>query len=397
MSDTLAIEGGDPVREDFLLWHRPFFGEEEEKEIIDTLRSGWITTGPKTVKFEEAFKKYIGSKYAIGVNSCTAGLHLSLVALGIGEGDEVITTPMTFAASANVVIHQRAKPIFVDIERDTLNIDPNLIEEKITPRTKAILIVHFGGHPCAMDEIMAIARKYNLAVIEDAAHALEAEYKGQKIGAIGDAGAFSFYANKNITTAEGGMVTTSNSELADKITILRLHGLSRDAWKRFSAKGSTRYEVVLPGYKYNLTDLQSSLGLHQLAKVDQFYELRCKYAKIYDEALKDVEEITLFKPREGVKHAYHLYIVSLNLDQLRVTRDEFTEALKAENIGTTFHFPLHLHPYYQETYGFKRGDFPVAEWAGDSIFYLPLYPKMTEKDQEDVITAVKKLYRAYSR
>ncbi|RKY89127.1 UDP-4-amino-4,6-dideoxy-N-acetyl-beta-L-altrosamine transaminase, partial [candidate division KSB1 bacterium] len=276
-----------PVRDRFLPFHQPSIDGEEIQEVVDTLKSGWITTGPKTKLFEKKFQEYIGCKYAIAVSSCTAGLHLALVAAGVGQGDEVITTPYTFATTGEVIIQIGAKPVFVDIEEDGFNIDVTKIPEAITPETKAIIPVHFAGEPCDMDEIMKIAQENNLFVIEDAAHAVGAEYKGKKIGNIGDVTVFSFYATKNLTTGEGGMVTTNNDELAEKIRLLSLHGISKDAWKRYTAEGSWYYEILYAGYKYNMTDIQASLGIHQLNKLEKFLSIRQKYAQRYSSAFAD--------------------------------------------------------------------------------------------------------------
>jgi len=396
MNQELAIRGGRPVRKTFLRFHQPLFDEKEEQEVIDTLRSGWLTTGPKTKKFEKVFANYVGAKYAVAVNSCTAALHLSLVVSGVGEGDEVITTPITFAATANVILHQRAKPVFVDVELSTLNIDVSRIEEAITPRTKAIIPVHFAGHPCDMDPIMELAQKYNLVVIEDAAHAIEAEYRGKKIGSIGDTTCFSFYATKNITTGEGGMLTTNKKELAEKAAILSLHGISKDAWKRYGSEGYRHWDILYPGFKYNMFDIQAALGLQQLGKVNQFYEIRKRYVKLYDEAFSEIPEIITLAQRDYVKHAHHLYVVMVKVENMKADRDTIINALQAENIGIGIHFrAIHLHPFYQQRYGFQRGDFPKAEYASDRVISLPLYPKMSKNDVEDVIRGLKKVLSYY--
>lgn len=393
-----ALVGGPPVRKEFLPYCLPIIGDDEINEVIETLKSGWITTGPKTQKFEEMFKEYIGSKYAIALSSCTAGLHLSLVAYGIGEGDEVITSPFTFASTANVIVHQRAKPVFVDIDRETYNIDPEKIEDKISDKTKAIMPVHYAGQPCEMDKIIKIAREYKIAVLEDAAHAVGSEYKGQKIGTIGDITSFSFYVTKNMTTAEGGMVTTDKEELANDIRIWRLHGMSKGAWKRYSSKGSWYYEILFPGYKYNMTDIQASLGIHQLSKLEDFLRAREKLAKKYTKAFSDMPEIVEPSVKKHMRHAWHLYPVQVNTDLLRTNRDKFIEALRAENIGTSVHFiPLHRHPFYQKTFGFKRGDFPVADHIYERIVSLPLYPRMSMDDLDDVVKAVKKIVEYYRK
>ena len=381
-----------PVREEFLPPLGPYLGEEEWNEVLDTLQSGWITMGPKTRRFEELFAEYVGSRHAIAVSSCTAGLHLALVAGGIGPGDEVITTPLTFCSTANVVVHQGAVPILADVRVDTFNMDPEEMRKKMTPRTKAIIPVHLAGQPCEMDEIRAIAEERGLLVIEDAAHAMGAKYKGRMIGTISDVTVFSFYATKNLTTGEGGMITTEDEELAERTRILRLHGISADAWKRYSAVGSWYYEVLFPGYKYNMTDIQASLGIHQLAKQEKFLEVRQQYTKMYTDAFKDLPEVITPVVKDYVRHAWHLYIIRLDLERLTIDRDQFIEALRKENIGSSVHFiPLHLHPYYGERYSFKKGDFPVAESLYEGIVTLPMYPKMSVEDVEDVIRAVRKV------
>ena len=381
-----------PVRDQFLPPFAPCLGDEEYEEVLDTLRSGWLTMGPKTRRFEEAFAQYVGARHAIAVSSCTAGLHLSLVAKGIGPGDEVITTPLTFCSTANVIVHQGATPVLADVRPDTLNIDPQEIARRITPRTRALIPVHLAGQPCEMDQIQALAQEHGLLLIEDAAHATGAQYRGRKIGAIGDVTVFSFYATKNLTTGEGGMICTEEDDLAEKTRVLRLHGISQDAWKRYSDKGSWYYEVQLPGYKYNMTDIQASLGLHQLARQEEFLRVRERYARVYTEAFADLPEIRAPFVKDHVRHAWHLYIVQLDLKRLTIDRGQFIEALRGENVGTSVHFiPLHLHPFYQQRYGFKKGDFPVAEDAYEGIVSLPLYPRMTEEDVDDVVRAVKKV------
>jgi len=391
-----AIINGKPVRSSFLHPFKHSIGEEEIDEVVDTLRSDWITTGPKTFKFEEMFSKTVNSKYAIAVNSCTAALHLAIVALGIGKGDEVITTPYTFAATSEVVINENATPVFVDVEKDTYNIDPVKIEEKITDRTKAIIVVHYAGQACEMDKIMDLAEKYDLYIIEDAAHAIGSKYKDKRIGSIGDFTCFSFYATKNITTAEGGMITTKHGDLADKIRMLSLHGISKDAWKRYSSEGSWYYEITYSGYKYNMSDLQASIGIHQMKKLDQMQKRREEIADKYNRAFGQIPQITTPTVKKYTTHAWHLYPVQVNSELLSINRNEFIEALKAENIGTSVHFiPLHLHPYYKEKYGFKGDDFPIAESLYNNEISLPIYPKMEDKDVEDVISAVKKIINYY--
>lgn len=380
-----------PVRDSFLVFGQPLIGEEEIQEVVDTLQSGWLGTGPKVHKFEDDFKKYIGCKHAIALNSCTAGLFLALEAVGIEPGDEVITTPMTFAATANVIIHHRAKPVFVDIERDTMNIDPNEIEDAITSKTKAIIPVHFAGRPCKMDEIMDIARRHNLFVIEDAAHATETWYKDKKIGNIGDITVFSFYVTKNLVTGEGGMITTNNDDWAEEMRIKSLHGISKDAWKRYSAEGFQPYEVIYPGYKFNMMDIQAALGIHQLARIEENLKIRERHWRRYNSAFADVPELIL-PIEDNNRHARHLYTILIRPEKLKIDRNQFIDALKAENIGTGIHFvALHLHKYYKEKFGYKRGDFPNSEFVSDRTISLPMSAKLKDEDVDDVISAVKKV------
>lgn len=380
-------------RNEFLPFSKPTIGKEEIDEVIDSLKSGWITTGPKTQQFEEDFKKYIGCKYALSLSSATAGLHLSLMALNIGKDDEVITTAMTFAATINQIELRGAKPVFVDIDLDTLQIEATQIELKITPKTKAIIPVHFAGQACDMDMIYKLAREYNLYVIEDAAHSLGTEYKGEKIGQHSQIAVFSFHPIKNMTTGEGGMVVTKDEEIAEKIKLLRFHGISKDAWKRYTAKGATQYEILMPGYKYNFMDIQAGLGIWQLKKLDAFIEARRKQAEYYNEAFRDISEITpLSSVKYAIKHAWHLYIIKLELEKIKVNRNEFISLLKEENIGTGVHFEaIHLQPYYRNTYGYKEGNLPNTEYASARIISLPLYPLLTQKDQQDVVEAIKRI------
>src|SRR3989339_521517 len=347
----IAIGGGMPQRKKLLLPFFPCIGKEEINEVIDTLKSGWLTTGPKVYKFEAEAKKYLGSENVIALSSCTAALHISLVVAGIGSGDEVITTPFTFCATANVILHCGAIPVFADIDKETYNIDVSKIEAKITSKTKAIMPVHYAGQPCEMDKILKIAKKHKLIVIEDAAHAFGSLYKGRKIGTIGDFTAFSFYAAKNLTTGEGGMVCVKNNKLAEKVKILSLHGISKDAWKRYGAGGSWYYEVIYPGYKYNMPDILACLGIHQLGKIEKFISKKEKIAAIYNEAFKEMKEITLPKVRSDVRHSWYLYPILVNREFLKIGRSEFIEALRAKNIGTSVHFiPVHLQPYYRDKF-----------------------------------------------
>lgn len=397
-TSALALHGGTPLRRSFLPFHQPLIGEEEIAEVTAALKSGWITTGPRTKAFEQKFSEYVGAPHAIGLNSCTAALHLSLEALGIGEGDEVITTPVTFASTANVIVHQHATPVFVDVEPGTLNLNADLIERKITSHTRAVIPVHLAGHPCDMDQITALGEKYGLAIIEDAAHALEAEYQGKKIGALSPFTAFSFYATKNITTGEGGMLTVHDDAVADKIRMLSLHGISRDAWKRYSDEGYRHWDIFYAGYKYNMFDLQAALGIHQMDRIDQFWQTRRRYVDRYTQAFRDLPEVHPLPTKPGIKHAYHLYPILLNLELLSADRDVIMNAIQAENIGIGIHFrAIHLHPFYRKTYGFSPGTLPVAEDASQRILSLPLYPKMTEADVEDVIEVVKKVLQAFRK
>ncbi len=393
-----AILGGAPVRDEFLIFGSPKIGEDEIQEVVETLRSGWIGTGPRATKFEELIKDYVGAKYAMGLNSCTAGLHLALIACGVGSGDEVIVPPMTFAASANVIEHVGAKPVFADVLSSSMNINPDEICKKITEKTKAIMPVHMAGRPCQMDEIMKIAKKFNLKVIEDGAHALGAEYKGNKIGSIGDITAFSFYATKNLAIGEGGMVVTDNKDYAEKIRIYSLHGMSKDAWKRYSDEGFKHYLIEVPGYKYNMMDLVAAIGIHQFASFKDNQKRRKEIWDIYNKAFKDIPIVTPTDPEPDSTHAYHLYNILLDIDKVSISRDLMQEALFKENIGTGIHFiALHLHPFYQKKYGYKRGDFPNAEYISDRTISLPFSAKLSDRDVKDVINAVKKVIGYYSR
>ena len=393
-----AIEGGDPVRAEFLPFALPLIGKEEEDEVVDTLKSGWLTTGPKTKRLESDFADYLGVKHAICVNSCTAALHLALVALDIGEGDEVITTPITWPATANVVIHTGAKPVFADVEKDTLNIDPESIEEKITDKTKAIIPVHMAGQPCDMDKIHKIAKKHGLFVIEDAAHAIGAKYKNKKIGTLSDITCFSFYPIKNMTTIEGGLITTENDEWAEKMRIASLHGVSKDAWKRYASTDVIHHEVVYPGFKYNMSDIQASLGIHQLKRLDSFIKRRREMTHIYNDVFKTMDAINIPKSIKDIKHAHHLYIIILDTDKLKVGRDVIMQALSKENIGIGLHFrSLHIQHYYKESFGYEAQDLPVADYLSDRILSLPLYPKMSQYDIDTVVKAVSKVINHYKR
>jgi len=387
-----------PIREKFLVFGSPLIVDDEINEVVATMRSGWLGTGPKTAKFEQMIKEYVGTKYALAVNSCTAGLHLSLISAGIKQGDEVITTPMTFAATANVICHVGAKPVFADVDRATMNIDPKEIEKKITEKTKALLPVHLAGRACDMEALTAIAAKYNLKLINDAAHSLETEYHGKKIGCFGDLSAFSFYVTKNITTVEGGMVTTDNEELANMIKIYALHGMSKDAWKRFSDEGYKHYQVIYPGFKYNMTDMQASMGIHQLKRIEAGAVRRKALWEKYNNAFRDLPCFVPAPVEVDTRHAYHLYTLLVDLEKLTVDRDAIMNALHKENIGTGVHYAaLHLHPYYANTFGYKKGDFPNAEYISDRTLSLPFSPKLTDQDAEDVVSAVTAVLNRYKK
>ncbi len=380
------------MRNEFLVFGSPLIEQEEVDEVVDSLKSGWIGTGPKVHQFEEIFRDYKGVKYAMALNSCTACLHLSMLSINLQPGDEVIVPTMTFAATANVVIHAGGKPVFVDSLRDSMNIDPADIERKITPKTKAIIPVHFAGRACDMDTILDIAKKHDLKIIEDCAHAIETEYHGEKAGTFGDIGCFSFYVTKNIVTGEGGMAITNNQEYADKIKVMGLHGMSKDAWKRFSDEGYKHYQVVYPGFKYNMMDIQAALGIHQLPRVDSYWLRRQEIWDTYNEAFKDLPVFTPAPVAPDTKHAYHLYTLLLNIDRLSITRDQFLDEMTKRKIGVGVHYiALHLHPYYQQTLGHKRGDFPNAEWISDRTVSLPLSAKLTNADVDDVIEAVQSI------
>jgi len=393
----------------FLPFALPVIEEEEISEVLDVLKSGWVTTGPKVKLFEEEFAEYIGCKHALAVNSCTAALHLALEAIGIGEGDEVITSPMTFAATAEVIRYFKARPIFVDIDSNTMNLDVERLEDTVKERCesgdgrrlKAIIPVHYAGYPCDMDAIMALASRSGLKIIEDAAHAFPTSYKRRRVGTLGDITCFSFYATKNITTGEGGMITTENEEYAERMRIMSLHGISKDAWKRYTAEGNWYYEIIAPGYKYNLTDIAAGLGVAQLRKADVFLKRRMQIAERYHEAFQALDELDLPSAgdgKEGTTHSWHLYVIRLNLQRLRVDRNRFIDELRHKGIGTSVHFiPLHIHPYYRETYGYQPNDFPVAYETYQRIISLPIYARMTDDDVDRVIESVTEIVKSHRR
>ncbi len=376
----------------FLPFCRHSVGEDDIAEVIDTLRSAWLTTGPKTKAFERAFAAYTGTAHAVALNSCTAGLHLALAAYGVGEGDEVIVPSLTFCSTANVVVHQRATPVFVEVDATRLTLDPDAVERAITPRTKAIIPVHYGGQVCDMPRLLAVAGSRGIAVIEDAAHAAGSALAGTRVGAIGPATVFSFYATKNMTTGEGGMLTTNDGDLAERVRVLSLHGISADAWKRYSKEGSWFYEVRYPGFKYNMTDIQAALGLHQLAKLDGFVERRTAIASRYTSAFDDLDAVATPAVFAGVHHSWHLYPIRLRAGRLRIDRARFIDELARKGIGASVHFiPVHLHPFYRDRFGCGRGDLPVTERIFDGLVSLPLFPSMTDAEVGRVIDAVRSI------
>lgn len=386
------------IRKKFLVFGSPLIEQPEINEVVRTIKSGWVSTGPKVQRFEEMFRAYKDAKYAIALNSCTAALHLSMLAIGIKDGDEVIVPAMTFAATANSVIHAGAIPVFADCDKETMNILPAAVLKKITPKTKAIIVVHFAGRPCNMKAIMDIANRHNLKVIEDCAHAIEAQYCGVKTGRFADLGCFSFYVTKNIITGEGGMVITDNQEYADKIKILALHGLSQDAWKRFSDNGYKHYSVVSAGFKYNMMDMQAAIGIHQLPRIQKYWKRRCEIWDRYNRAFEDLPLFIPHQEESNTRHARHLYTLLLDIDNLKITRDEFLNLMAKENIGAGVHYiALHLQPFYQKTFGYKLGDFPNAEWISRRTVSLPLSAKLSGEDVEDVINAVKKIITRYKK
>ena len=379
-------------------FHRADLGEEEIRAVSDVIRSGWLTMGPKTFEFERQFAQYIGASHAVAVSSGTAALHLALEAIGIKHDDEVLVPTTTFTATAEVVTYLGAKPVLVDVDPHTLNADPIDIERKITPHTKAIIPVHLGGTPCDMAEIHDLAAQHHLHVIEDAAHSLPAAYRGKRVGTISELTAFSFYATKTLTTGEGGMVTTENNEYAKRLQVMRLHGVARDAWNRYSSEGSWCYEVLGAGFKYNLTDLQSALGIVQLAKCDAMNLARRSIAQRYSSAFRSIESLQIPSVPADRESSWHLFVLRLHLDQLRIERNQFIRELAERGVSASVHFiPLHLQPLYQRDYGYKSGDLPVAEREYYRCLSLPIYPSMCGEEVEQVIWAVSDVASMWSR
>lgn len=381
-------------RQDFLVFGSPRIEKPEIDEVLRTLESGWLGTGPKVAEFERAFASYKGADHAAALNSCTAALHLSVLAAGIGPGNEVITTPMTFCATVNAIIHAGATPVLADVDARTMNIDPASIRQKITERSRAIVVVHFAGRPCEMDAISEIARKHELSIIEDCAHAIEAEYRGQKVGTIGDYGCFSFYVTKNIVTGEGGMVIARKSEDIGRIKVLGLHGMSKDAWKRFGDEGFKHYEVVEAGFKYNMMDLQAAIGIHQLKRIDSYWRRRRAVWDRYQAAFINLPVILPAEPETNTRHSYHLFTLLIDEATTGVSRDKFLNEMTRRKIGVGVHYvSLPEHPYYKRRYGWKPEDYPNAMRVGRQTVSIPISAKLSDRDVDDVISAVQEILR----
>ncbi len=377
------------MRGEFLVFGSPQILQAEIDEVVAVLQSGWVGTGPRVTAFERQFGEYVGGSYAVGMSSCTAALHTVFVALGLRHGDEVIVPSMTFAATANAVIHAGGRPVLADVDPLTSCLDPSDFSSRITSRTRAVVPVHFAGRLCEMDVILGIAARHGLHVIEDCAHAIESLYHGRHAGTMGDAGAFSFYATKNVVTIEGGMFTTPHRHLARKVRSLSHHGLSADAWMRFGDSEGRDYDVEAAGFKYNMTDVEAALGIHQLRRVEKNLRRREEIWDRYDAAFSALPATVPAPPQPGTRHARHLYSLLVDVDQLGVTRDDVRAALHTQNIGTGVHYrALHLMSFYRRTYGYRRGDLPGAEWLSDRTVSLPLSPALTDQDVDYVIEAV---------
>ncbi|MBX3438177.1 MAG: DegT/DnrJ/EryC1/StrS family aminotransferase [Planctomycetaceae bacterium] len=390
----MAVE---TLRQHAIPFFSPLLGDEEIDSVVETLRSGWLTTGPKVKRFEQLFAESVSAGHAIAVNSCTAALHLALEAIGVGPGDEVLIPTLTFASTGEVIMHLGATPVLVDCGPDFL-MDVAEMESKITPRTKAVIPVHYGGHPCDMERILNVARRHGIRVIEDAAHAIPARYGDRPIGTIGDLTYFSFYANKTITTGEGGMVTTNDAELADRVRLMSLHGISKDAWKRFSAEGSWYYEITAPGYKFNMTDIAAAIGIHQLAKSERFWQRRAQIAAQYDERFAFTPEVVTPTTDLHVQNAWHLYVIRLQVEDLTISRNEFITQLNQAGIGTSVHYlPLHMHPLYRERFGYATEDLPRGADLFQRIISLPIHPRLTDEDVDFVAATVNRLVDEHHR
>lgn len=383
------------MSEEFLPFSKPSISRGAIEDVVACLESGWITTGPRVAQFTEALKAYLDAPYVLPLSSATAGLHITLLAMDLKPGDEVITAPLTFAATLNTIVLAGGKPVLVDIAHNSLNMDLDRLEDAITEKTKAIMPVHFAGLPVDLDKLYEIAHRHNLRVIEDAAHAIGTEYKNKRIGGFGDTQVFSFHPNKNMTTGEGGCVSTHDPDLAKKISLLRFHGIDREAWNRYGKSGTQDYEVVMPGFKYNMMDIQAAIGLHQLRELDDFIARRTELANRYQEALADWAQWDLpTVPTFEHKHAWHLYTPLLNVNEAGMTRDEFMQKMKEKNIGTGLHYrAVHLYPYYRESLGFSEGDFPNAEDAAERIVSLPLFPSMTDAEHDRVLDVMYSIFK----
>ncbi|MCS7082301.1 MAG: DegT/DnrJ/EryC1/StrS family aminotransferase [Bacteroidetes bacterium] len=391
----MEVKIARPVRsrDRFLVFGSPLIEPEAIEEVVDCLRTGWLGTGPKVARFEEAFRRYVGAPHAVAVHSCTAALHLSLLSSGIGPGDEVITTPLTFCATVNAILHAGARPVLADVDPVTMNLDPAAVEAAITGRTAAILAVHFAGRPCSMDALTRIAERHGLLLLEDCAHAIEAEYRGRRTGTFGLFGCYSFYVTKNITTGEGGMVVTGSAEHAARIKRLSLHGLSHDAWRRFGDSGYRHYQVLEAGFKYNMTDLQAAIGLHQLPKIDLWWTRRKAIWERYNAAFADLPVIRPTDPEPETRHAFHLYTLLIDEERAGLSRDAFLQAMTAHHIGVGVHYvSIPEHPFYREHLGWRPEQWPVAMRIGRQTVSLPLSPKLTDEDVEDVIAAVHDIF-----
>jgi len=395
----MQVDSPRRMRSSFLPFARPSLGEEEIREVVDTLRSGWITTGPKTERFAAAFLEYVGGRYAVPVSSATGGLHAALLALGVGPGDEVITTPLTFVATLNTIVHCGAVPVLVDVDAATLQMRVEAVEPVLTPRTKAIVPVHYVGQPVDLDPLLALAAARGVAVLEDAAHAVGTEYKGRRIGSFPTTSVFSFHPNKNITTGEGGMIVTEDREVFERASLLKFHGMDREAWKRFAKEGSPRYDVALPGFKYNMMDIQAALGLHQLKRLDGFIAERTRLAARYDAAFSDLTGLILpARVPYASRHAWHLYTPLVDVDRLTISRDAFMEELKRRNVGTGLHYTAaHEFSYYASRFGWKADHFPEAHFVSERIVSLPLFPGLSDADQDDVVAAIREVLEASRR
>ena len=387
------------MRSAFLPFARPALGKEEIAEVVDTLQSGWITTGPRVERFAAAFADYVGGRFAVPVSSATAGLHVGLLALGVGPGDEVITTPLTFVATLNTIVHCGATPVLADVDAATLNIRVEEIERKISKNTKAIVPVHYVGQPADLDPILELAAAHGVAILEDAAHAAGSEYKGRRIGSFPTTSVFSFHPNKNMTTGEGGMVVTEDEAVFEKASLLKFHGMDKESWKRFARAGSPRYDVAVPGYKYNMMDIQAALGLHQLKRLDGFLAERERLARRYDEKLSGT--VGLILPQRvayAVRHAWHLCTPLVDIDRLTIDRDRFMSELKTRNIGTGLHYTAaHEFSYYASRFGWKPEDFPEAHFVSERIVSLPLFPGLSDADQDDAVAAIRDVLTGFAR